>query len=91
VVNAGSKPAGRLIIEATGDAQRLEQLHAALKSAPHWKLEQPEIGSGQARFTLRVFRQEPHEYDTILDQPVHLTTGMTPRDNRRDNERGGRP
>jgi hypothetical protein len=72
------KPVGQLTVEASSDsAEALERLHRALEGLAHWKLDLWEPDSphaNQARATLKVYRQEPRDYRTVLGQVVNNGT-----------------
>jgi hypothetical protein len=89
------RPVGKLIIEATGDATGLDKLRQGLEKGRQWKLDQWEKdtpGSGQARFTMKVFRQKTEEYDSVLKPTEHVNNTAPAGDNRRGRSfPGGRP
>jgi len=90
-LNPAPKPVARLVIQATGEADRLEKLRAALNSAEHWKLdlwEKDVPSAGTIQATLKVFRIPARDYDRIMETPEHTTIGMTPT-RRAVPERGG--
>jgi hypothetical protein len=69
------KPIGLLTVEASSEsADALERLHRALDGLAHWKLDlwEPDTPrANQARATLKVFRQQPRDYQTVLGPVVN--------------------
>lgn len=73
-----NRPIGVITLEATGDSSdSLNRLKAALENDDHWKLEHWEPNTpltNQARCTLKVYRQLPHEYKLVLAPTEHTTS-----------------
>jgi hypothetical protein len=88
--SAQSRPVGQFTLEATGEsAEALDNLRRALEGERHWKLEQWERetpGPAQARAVVKVFRQEPKEYQTVLGKTKNVTD---PRRGAEDTRRRG--
>jgi hypothetical protein len=54
----------------------LDQLQRALDDAPNWRVvlfEKHRPNRGQAQATLRVYRQEPHDYRYVLGATTNVT------------------
>lgn len=89
------KPVARLIIQATGESDKLEKLRAALRSVEHWKEDRwekdiPNAGTYQA--TILIFNIAPKDYEGVLGPTTHQTIGMpAPTPARPAGETGGQP
>jgi hypothetical protein len=80
------QPVGVLTLEASSEsAEALERLHHTLEGLTHWKLDlwEPDTPHpNQARATLKVFHQEPREYQTVLGRIVNSGTAPAAPDKR---------
>jgi hypothetical protein len=73
-------PIGEIKVMATADRPEiLQRLKTALDSGGHWKLDHFDdtVGTNQAKAILKVYRQKPEEYTTVLTRGENTTGPMS--------------